>query len=151
MKSNIDCNYNYSTSINKTFINNLLIYSDDDFIKLCNDILLHKLNIQIITLCNHTLLYHQLDNFIHNLMFIYQFHRVYTTTDENNKTILFNLINYMRETNSYLNMTHNCFLESYYNKIPEYILNIIKSIDMVYKCDELITISAMNNVSTLPY
>jgi hypothetical protein len=135
MSVHIECGIDNNTL---NTVNNLLIYDDTQFVILCENIVIQKLNIKRIPFCNHTLLYHQLDSFINNLMFVYQFYRVYSNGDDCDREKLFNLINYIRSIFPYLDLNTECFIESYYSKIPEYIDKIIQSIIIADECDNII-------------
>jgi hypothetical protein len=137
MYNDIINNIDNICSDDKLIIDSILTYNDDEFYNLCKIIVSQELNIKNITFCSHCLLHNQLDDLVNNLMFIYQFYRVYNKCNDY-KDDLYRLVNHIRRIYSYLPYQNkNNFIDSYYNKIPEYILNIINSIIEVYNCGNI--------------
>ena len=125
-------NNNYNT------LNQMLIYSDMEFYELCETIITNKLDILDITFCSHTFLHKKLNFFINNLVFTYQFYRVYRNII--NRQRLYNLINYIRIQGSYLEYENEqYFIKDYYNKIPEYIHNIINVLSEIFNNIHILT------------
>jgi hypothetical protein len=122
----------------KSKLDEYLLYNDNQFYELCETIFKNNLNIKNIIFCKHSLLNNNLDDLVNNLVFSYQFYRVYYKYIDY-RTTLFNVLNNMREMYSYIPYDTNSFLKFYYFEIPKYIIKIITCIETSLICIKLIT------------
>jgi len=114
--------------INLAFINNYSKYPDiNDFIELCDNIIVHTKNIEKYRYAQDILYFSDMDELINSMFFCFQLYLSNATHPDE----MLNIINYMRKRYKYSEYTMDEYIINYVNKIELFLVDIKDSSETV--------------------